>query len=92
MMESEEEVSRRKEEAVERDRKENMLKISTDRLETTKLESEKELNNSTDKDPVSILKIDTSEKDGGEADDENEDGSNTENKSGGSKKIAFNLN
>ena len=91
MMESEEEISRRKDEAATRGRQENMLKISTDRLENTKLESEKELDQSTDKDPVSILKIDTSKKDGEEADDEKDDGSNSENKSGGSKKISFNL-
>lgn len=90
-MESEEEISRRKDEAATRGRQENMLKISTDRLENTKLESEKELDQSTDKDPVSILKIDTSKKDGEEADDEKDDGSNSENKSGGSKKISFNL-
>ena len=91
MMESEEEVSRRKEEAATRDRQENLLKISTDRLENTKLEGEKQLDQSTDKDPVSILKIDTSEKDGEDGDDEKDDSSNSENKSGGSKKIAFSL-
>jgi hypothetical protein len=93
IMESEEEISRRKEESDTRDRQDNMLKISTDKLENTRTESEKELSQSTNNDPVSILKIEKSSEDPSEDKDEiKEEGTVTENsQTGGSKKIAFNL-
>jgi DNA-directed RNA polymerase II subunit RPB2 len=88
MMENEEEVSRRKQEASDREKKETMLKISTDRLENTQKESEKELSQSVNTEPVSILKIDTSEKND-DKDNEDSEAKNENISSGGMKKISF---
>lgn len=97
ILESEEESSRRREDANDRSATESLMKISTDRLDSARSASELELTRSTNKNPISILAVDSPINEGdesvekGEGDEDNSSSNDkTETKSiGGMKKISF---